>query len=127
MKKRTVNPSTLDMKEEVRRRWDAFVAPSLADNPPPPATKYWDKKQLEQWLCNHPITGIEDVTFLRSVIAERKKTAENAKKNDEEWEAEQPANTGATVEGKKHKKWSGNKVYQRLMQALVDFADIKYA
>lgn len=133
MKKKTVNPSTKDMRDEVQRRWDAFVAQSLLDKDKekgPPATKYWDKKQLEKWLGDHPINGIEDVSFLCRVIAERKETSENAKKDDE-WESEQLNTTthvAATDEqGKKYKKWSGPKPYQRLLHALVDFADIKYA
>ena len=91
MKKKTVNPSTKDMRDEVQRRWDAFVVQSLLDKDKekgPPATKYWDKKQLEKWLGDHPINGIEDVSFVCRVIAERKETSENAKKYDE-WESEQ--------------------------------------
>ena len=118
MKKKTVNPSTTDMKAEIQRRWETFGG--LGEKPP--SSKYWDKKQLEKWLSEHPITGVDDVSFLRKVIADLKESAENAKK-DEEWESEQ---INAATE-KKYKKWSGNKVYQRMMHAIVDFAEIKRA
>ena len=116
MKKKTVNPSKEDMRGEIRRRWEIF---DLGDKPP--ATKYWDKKELEKWLGEHPISGVEDVSFLRKVIANHIEAAENAEK-DEEWESEQ---LNATE--KKNKKWSGNKVYQRMIHAIVDFAEIKRA
>ena len=127
MKKKSVNPSTKDMKDEIERQWDTFVALSLSAKDiekGPPATKYWDKKQLEKWLCDHPITGDKDVSFICMVVDERKEAAENARKDDA-WESEQLNATN--VEEKKYKKWSGNKVYQRMMHALVDFSHIKYA
>ena len=91
MKKKSVNPSTKDMKDEIERRWDTFVALSLSAKDiekGPPATKYWDKKQLEKWLCDHPITGDKDVSFICMVVDERKEAAENARKDDA-WESEQ--------------------------------------
>ena len=118
MKKKMVHPSASDMKAEVKRRWELFG--DLGDKLP--ATKYWDKKQLEEWLREHPITGAEDISFLRKVIADRTETAENAKK-DEQWESEQ---LNSATE-KKYKKWSGNQVYQRMIHAIVDFTEIKRA
>ena len=126
MKKKMVNPAVPDMKDEVKRRWDTFVTSSLSADEiakGPPATKYWDKKQLNKWLCDHLIAAEEDVSFLRKVIAERIGNAEQAKK-DGEWESDQ---LNAGKKEAKYKKWSGKYPYLRLIHALIDDPAIKRA
>lgn len=70
-KKKMVNLTTGNMKDEVKQQWDTFVASSLLSKEREKgalSTKYWDKKQLDKWLCDHPIPNINDVMFLRSII-----------------------------------------------------------
>ena len=71
----SVKPNAADLKEEVKRR--ASMNPKIVIAPRPSA---WTLQRLTEWLNEHPISGADDVAFIKKTVIERVTTEENAAK-----------------------------------------------
>jgi hypothetical protein len=123
-----IKPKVDDLKAECIRRWHAFIRhdpdASKECRAKEPSNKYWDKKKLLKYLCDHPISGSCDVTFLRAEISKRREAAVDAAK---ELISEKRQLDIADAAAKKYKSWTGKHPYLRLMHAIVDDDNIKRA
>jgi len=74
----SIKPNAADLKEEVKRR--ASMNPKIVIAPRPSA---WTLQRLTEWLNEHPISGADDVAFIKKTVVERVTTEENAAKEKE--------------------------------------------
>jgi hypothetical protein len=120
-----IKPKVDDLKAECIRRWCAFIRHEQdANKAKEPSNKYWDRKKLLKYLCDHPISAASEVAFLRAEISKRKETAAAAM---EEAAAEKRLLDAADASAKKYKSWSGKLPYLRLIHTIVDNDNIKRA
>lgn len=117
-----IKPKADDLKAECTRRWHAFIRRDRMAKEP--SNKYWDKKKLLKYLCEHPICAADEVAFLKAEISKRKKAAEEATK---EAASEKSALEAADAAANKFKSWTGKLPYLRLIHAIVDDEEIKRA
>ena len=71
-----------------------------------------------QYLCDHPISAAEDISFLRSEILKRKGVAEEAEKEAESEKRLLLAGV-SDKSAMKYKSWTGKYPYLRLIHAIL--------
>ena len=69
-----------------------------------PSNKYWDRKKLLKYLCDHPISAASEVAFLKAEISKRIKAAEEATK---EAASKKSLLEVADAAANKFKSWTG--------------------
>ena len=118
LKASTLKATAGDYKEEVKRRWDVFIfkgnIPDATKRVPRP--KNWKMDELLDWLDKHPISSEEEVSFLKTEVANKEKVAK------ESMEAAK-----AEAEMLETKRWQGEAPYLRLIHCIVDNDNIKLA
>jgi hypothetical protein len=108
-----IKPNAAELKEEVKRH--ASMNSNITIVPRPSACTL---QHLTEWLNEHPITGDNDVAFIKKTVAERITTEENAAKEKEK--EEQALARGGSC-------WSGKYPMLQLIHALIDHDDTKTA
>ena len=78
-----------------------------------PRPKAWALAKIQEWLKQHPIVDPHELAFLRTTVEERKKIADEARKE----EADENAQLGSG-------NWNSTACF-RLIHTLIDFDDIK--
>jgi hypothetical protein len=118
LKASTLKATAGDYKEEVKRRWDVFIfkgnIPDATKRVPRP--KNWKMDELLDWLDKHPISSEEEVSFLKTEVANKEKVAK------ESMEAAK-----AEAEMLETKRWQGEAPYLRLIHCIIDNDNIKLA
>ena len=83
-----------------------------------PRPSKWTTSRAREWLLQHPITGEEDIVFIKRTIAERANSAEDAARERAQEESALAANGS---------NWIGKYPMLRLIHALIDHDEIKRA
>ena len=111
----SVKPNAADLKEEVKRH--ASMNPKIVIAPRPST---WTLQRLTEWLNEHPISGADDVAFIKKTVVERITiTMEENAAREKEKEDQELAGGGSS--------WIGKYPMLRLIHALIDHDNIKRA
>jgi hypothetical protein len=109
-----VKPTANELRAEILRRFNI----ESGENSPTPRPNKWTTSRAREWLSQHPITGEDDIIFIKRIIAERTNSAELAARESAQEESALSSNGS---------NWVGKYPMLRLIHALIDHDEIKRA